>query len=170
MLEKQKVLRLKKGDVFRLKISEEIYAYAQYAKPPLAIFFNAFSKGYLSIEDVINMPTAFKVYVHKSTFKNDLCERIGNTEVSEANMMEPLTFKQDIISGGLFLYKYQGDASNVFHPAKYEDCENIETTSVWEFFHVRTRLLDLFEGKPNRWIGKYVIDQEKLAKYLEKQK
>jgi hypothetical protein len=29
--------------------------------------------------------------------------------------------------------------------------------------------LELYEGKPNRWLGKHVIDQEKLAKYLEKQ-
>jgi hypothetical protein len=168
MLEKRTVLRLKKGDVFRLKIAESLFGYAQYVEPNLTVFFSVFSKTPLDAEELVNTPAAFKLIVYKSAFKNENCEKIGNVPVMDANVVKPTTFKQDIISGGLFIYQ-DIDPLDPFRPATFDECKEIEVTSFWEFGHVRTRLLELYEGKPNRWLGKHVIDQEKLAKYLEKQ-
>lgn len=170
MLEKRKVLRLKKGDIFRLKIADGFYSYAQYVEPTLTIFFSVFSTTSLDAKEFVNAPAAFKLCVYRSAFKNENCEKIGNIPVLAENAIKPTTFKQDTISDGLFIYDERGHPNNVFRPATYDECKNIEETSVWEFGHVRKRLLELYEGKPNRWLGKHVIDQEKLAKYLEKQK
>ena len=45
-----------------------------------------------------------------------------------------------------------------------------ESVLRWLSCYFRTRLLELYDGKPNRWTGEHVIDKEKLAKYLEQQK
>jgi hypothetical protein len=170
MLEKRKVLRLKKGDVFRWQIADGLYGYAQYIEPTLTVFFSKYSTEPLEAKDLIDLPAAFKLCVYKSAFKDENNEKIGNIAVLAENAVKPTTFKQDIISGGLFIYDESGHPNNIWRPASYEECKNIETTSVWEFGHVRRRLLELYDGKPNRWLGKHVIDKEKLAKYLEQQK
>lgn len=170
MLEKRKVLRLKKGDIFRWRIADGLYCYAQYIEPTLTAFFSKYSTGSLEAKDLIDLRAAFKLCVYKSAFKDENSEKIGNMAVLAENEVKPTTFKQDIISGGLFIYDESGHPNNIWRPASYDECKNIETTSVWEFYHVRRRLLELYEGKPNRWTGEHVIDKEKLAKYLEQQK
>ncbi len=169
MLEKRKVLRLKKGDVFRWQIADGLYGYTQYIEPTLTVFFSKYSTVPLEANEFLDLPAAFKLCVYKSAFKDENSEKIGNIAVLAENEVKPTTFKQDIISGGLFIYDESGHPNNIWRPASYEECKNIETTSVWEFGHVRRRLLELYDEKPNRWIGEHVIDQEKLAKYLEKQ-
>jgi len=138
MMEKRKVLRLKKGDIFKLKIADNLHGYMQYVEPTLTIFFSVYSKSSLDAKEFVNIPAAFKLIVYKSAFKNENCEKIGNVPVFAENAVKPTTFKQDIISGGLFIYQ-DIDPLDPFRPATFEECTEIEKTSFWEFGHVRSK-------------------------------
>lgn len=99
----------------------------------------------------------FRLWVMKSAYNSGRWRKIGKADIS-AQLHETVDrFRQDPITGKLSIYRDGDD-----HPAKPEDCLDLERAAVWSPEHVESRLEDHLAGRPNKWVESLKVDIEKV--------
>jgi hypothetical protein len=132
-------MKIKVGDIFEITLGNGKAAYAQALVEPEFSFFEL---------SPINYPTEktlFRLWVHNQAVKQ--WNKVGNKEPSGEFKSEIARFKQDPINGQLSIY-IGGQET----PAKFEQVRNLECAAVWESPHINDRLLDVYTGRPNKWV------------------
>jgi hypothetical protein len=156
-------MRVKIGDVLSVPLDNGMSAYAYVSTNPLVIFYRYFSREIVPFEEAPKLPVAFKVFVYNDVLKSGRWKRIGNVPPSSTDLKIPYMFKQDIISGKLFIHHDEEFADRGSErSATLEECFYLERAAVWDAIHVEERLNWLAAGKANKWGGEYVIDRSKL--------
>lgn len=128
----------KKGDIFRIAITNGAVAFAQALNEPEYAFF---SENPLEVQ---GQSPLFRIWVHNSAPKK--WNRLGNSLPSGVLDVEVRRFKKDAITGALSTY--MGGNEN---PATLEEVKNLECAAVWEEPHIIERLEDHFAGRTNKW-------------------
>lgn len=134
------------GDVVQIPLANGEFAFGLVLTPPLMAFFAKSSNGELSVNDIINSPIQFSIWVADSAITSKRWKVIGNSALDTRFDIHPWFFKQDSISGELSLYR-----GGVELAATYEECIGLERAAVWSAEHVESRLSDELNGKQNKW-------------------
>lgn len=139
--------RRRVGDVVRVPLGDGTFGFGQVLREPLVAFFALRSGGEVRIDDVVSAEVLFSIWVMNSAVRKDW-DVIGHCEVSPAIEQHPTFFKKDPFNGRYSLTL--GGGTEV--PAQLGDVQGLERAAVWSSNHVESRLLDHFEGRPNRWV------------------
>lgn len=137
------------GDVVMIPLPEEGYAYGRVLEEPLMAFYDLKSSTKLSVEEIIEVPVAFKIDVMNHAITEGTWPIIGKASLTDDLKEEPLFFKKDPITKQLSIYQ---DSTGIETPATAAQCKGLECAAVWEPEHVVDRLVDHFAGRPNRWV------------------
>ncbi len=85
---------------------------------------------------------------------------IGSVPVPAALASPPLFFKQDLLSGCVYVTKTGEEEI----PATAAQADKLEPAAVWGLQHVTDRLRDHFAGRPNVWLESMRVDRKKVPK------
>jgi hypothetical protein len=145
-----KRVRRREGDIVKIDLGDGRHSYAQVSYDPLIVFFEGTFTEDVPLGDVAQLPVLFRVWVHNDAIKKGLWPVVGNQPLSAENAAEPYFYKQDAISGAVFLYH------SAFAQMGYE---RLECAAVWDPEHIIERLLDHYAGQPNLSLESMKIDR-----------
>lgn len=142
--------RVRVGDIVKVPLADGTYGYAWVREEPLVSFFRHRDDGVgANVDAVLKSGTLFSIWVGNDPLANGAWIVVGHADLGVAGSeVRPAFFKQDAISGELTI-THDGAAEI---PATAEDCATLERAAVWRADHVQERLLDHFQGRPNRWV------------------
>ncbi len=158
-----KRIRRRVGDILKISLGGGVHSYAQVAEEPLIVFFDGAWSEELPIDDVIGLPKLFRIWVHNDAVKKGIWAVIGSQPLAPEHAAEPYFYKQDRITGRLFLHHSSFADTGWEHPASATDCEGLERAAVWDAEHVEDRLRDHYAGQPNSWFESLRIDKRALS-------
>ncbi|WP_440408468.1 Imm26 family immunity protein [Neorhizobium petrolearium] len=141
--------RIRRGDVYKIKVDDQNWAYAVALKKPLYGFFDRLYKKDVPLAEAINVPFAFRCSVMDSAVKSGRWVKVGNYEPDVVHD-HIVFFTQDKISGQLRSY-VDGGAQEGRQLSPVE-ARKLEPAAVWSAEHVEDRLRDHFARRPNRWL------------------
>lgn len=110
-------------------------------------FFDIRADAPLQLESLRDRQILFKIWVMKSAIGKNGWKIVGQLPLSDEMRISPWFFKQDGISKKITRYRHPEEV-----PATKEECEGLECAAVWSTVHVESRLVDHFEGRPNKWV------------------
>lgn len=157
-----KRVKQRPGDVLKIDLGDGSYSYAQVGPEPVIIFFDGTYRTEQPPEEAVRDPVAFRICVMNYAVTTGLWPVVGRAELTTENAAEPFFYKQDSISGRLYLYHSSFAATNFERPASLLECEALECAAVWEPEHVIERLRDHFAGRENRWLASMRIDSSRV--------
>lgn len=99
----------------------------------------------------------FIVAVYKHAITKNRWKTIGFLPLESILMNLPLKFIQDDFDYNHF--EIYDSNTGVMRPAKKIDCIGLERAAVWEPEHVESRIIDHFEGRPNKWVESLKIKE-----------
>lgn len=100
------------------------------------------------LSSVLAYPMLFRVAVHKSAWNTDRWKRLGKVDLPSSMMDPQPTFIQDSLDPRKLEIYLRGE----IRPASEAECVGLERCAVWGPEHVEDRLLDHYQGKPNKWL------------------
>ena len=162
MTETKKRARRRVGDILKIDLGGNLHAYAQVATDPIIVFFDGVHEADVPFENVSTWPVAFRLAVMTYAVKSGVWPVVGFQPLSSANAVEPTFFKQDAISGRLYLHHSTFAETNWERPAQLSECQGLERAAVWDPGHVVDRLRDRHAGRPNSWAESMKIDLARL--------
>ncbi|CAM2942720.1 immunity 26/phosphotriesterase HocA family protein [Vibrio neptunius] len=154
---KMKKTRRKIGDVVKIRLDNNEICFGHVLKEPLVAFYDmkVEAESIVRIDDVVESPILFKVWVMNNAITSGRWEVIGNVELSES-LSEPVTFfKQDRINKKVTLYD---DSKDI--PSTYQECLGLERASVWGANHIEDRLRDHYLGVENIWVKSLELEAQ----------
>ncbi|MCJ8315099.1 MAG: immunity 26/phosphotriesterase HocA family protein [Saccharospirillaceae bacterium] len=135
------------GDIVKIDIGDGQYCFACILDEPLVAFFDIKTDLHFEIEEIVQKPILFKIWVMNNAVTSGHWPIVG-TQVLFGDLLKPTKFfRQDIISKKLFIC-----TDSIESPATREECENLECAAVWSYEHVEDRLRDHFSGIPSLWV------------------
>jgi hypothetical protein len=139
--------RRKVGDIVKIDLGDGTNAFGRVLAEPLMGFYGIRSATVPPLEEIVNAPLLFRVWVMNSAISSGHWESLGNLPLHE-NLQEDQTFfKVDPMTKEYSLYR-NGDET----PAERAECLGLEKAAVWSGEHVEDRLRDHFAGVPNKWL------------------
>lgn len=159
---RQRRVKRKVGDILRIDMGDGQHTYAQVAADPLVVFFEGIFTGAVSVDEIVTLPVAFTLNVFRHAVTKGIWPVVGSRPLEPENRREPFFYKQDAISGRLFLHHSSFAEQNYECSATLEECIGLECAAVWEPEHVVDRLRDKAAGRLNRWEESMRIDTEAI--------
>ncbi len=137
----------KPGDVFKIPLSEGLFGYAQWLADGTARYFLAAHSVEASLNEVLSLPVAFRVFTFKDTPNRYGWVKIGNAPIPP-ELIPPQSYaKKDQISGKLSIY-FEGNERQ----ATAEELKGLETAAVWAHPHIVERLEAQLRGKESMFL------------------
>jgi len=138
----------KPGDILKFPLSAEgRHAYAQWLPDGTARVFLAACTCDLSLEDILQLPVAFRILVFRDTPNRYAWSKVGRAAVP-AHCLQPMRYaKKDILTGKLSSY-FQGAET----PATEDQLKGLETLAVWAHPHIVERLEAQLEGRESKFL------------------
>ena len=143
-----KRIKRRVGDILEIRLDGGYLAFGQVLEEPLVAFFDVRSKKRLPVNEILNHPVAFSVWVMRYAITQGDFEVIGHAGVASDIDQHPPFFKVDNIAKKLFI-TYDGSEDI---PATAADVQELERAAAWEPQHIVDRLNDHFAGRPNIWV------------------
>jgi len=147
-------VKRKPGDVLRIDLGEGESGFGRVLPGTIA-FYQAKSPPILSVEEIVNRPILFKIWVMDYAISNGIWPVIGHVPLTKELLVESRFFKRDAITESLTIYR---DSTGEEIPASKQECEGLECAAVWDPEHVVDRLRDHFAGRPNKWLESVSLD------------
>ena len=140
--------RRRTGDFIIIRLDTSRFALGRVLEEPYVGFYDLeLTSREVSLVDVDDARILFKLAVMNNTITAGRWEVVGNRSLSEDLSVLPRLFRQDPISGELFIVEGEKE-----WPANREEVATLERAAVWSAEHVEDRLRDHFAGKPNVWV------------------
>jgi hypothetical protein len=137
----------REGDVVAISLGDGTYAFGIVLAEPQMVFFDLRSSSVPPVEEILDSPEVFRIWVMNSAITGGRWQVIGNIDLGAELRASPVFFREDPITNALYLYQ-----SGKAWPAAREDCEGLERAAVWSASHVEDRLRDHFAGRTNKWV------------------
>lgn len=143
--------RRKEGAFFEIELSNGKYAYGRILPMATYAFYDLYSDMALSDINIIQKSNViFICSVYNYAISKGIWKVIGLLELEQNFKILPLQFIQD--RHNLEIVRLYDPNTGEMKPAKIIDCIGLECAAVWEPTHINDRLIDYFEGKPNKWV------------------
>ena len=133
-------MKINKGDIFEVRISDGHVVYAQALNDPEFAFFTS------NPSSNHDGSCLFRIWVHKSAKKH--WKKIDTGEIPIELSVEAPRFKKDPITGEFSIYQDGTDRE-----ASYDQVKDLECAAVWEWPHIDERLVALFSGSESKWLN-----------------
>jgi hypothetical protein len=138
----------KPGTFLRIPLADGTFAYGRQLEEIYMAFYNYRTREPSADLDAIEgQPVLFRHMVRNSTIKT--WDPIGNRELRGEVAVPVFFFHQEI---GDYRKCTISDNLGNERPATPEECIGLEREAVWDAHHIEERLLDTFEGRPNRGV------------------
>lgn len=161
-MNKIKKQRRKVGDILKIDLRDGTFSYGHVSVDPCIVFYGGRFAKDLELSEIIKLPEIFNLSVSNYAIKNGIWPVVGFSEIPKEKQKKPYRFKQDAITGKLSIYHPDFIDTNYERPAALAECEGLECAAVWDVNHVVDRLIDYFEGRPNKWVLQLAIDKSKV--------
>jgi len=130
-----------------VSLKDGSYGYGRVRAFPAMSFYDFNTREPVhDVDKIASRPILFSVLVHKSALKK--WKVIAKRPLEDDLRRYIRTFSQDIADPRKCTI---GDEEGNERPATPSECVGVERSAVWEDNHVEDRLLDTFNGRPNRW-------------------
>ena len=123
------------GDVIEVPLPSGGFAYAKLLDAPLVAFYDCFSDFGLQLEEVVQAPTAFKIWVMQDVVRARKWKKIGTTDLTLEDLRELKFFSRDAVSKQLIIH-----AGHNIQPGTMENCTGLEVAAVWTKPAIEERL------------------------------
>lgn len=142
----KKGIRKKVGDVFRIPLGNQVYAYGQAVTIAANVFFDYTDNGVnTDVDKILNSIPLFKVTVDRYVLSKGYWEIIGKYPVDPTLSSYEDAFIYDPIIKQYLIFK---DGIGQI-PATWEEIKNLEPLTSWGHGSVEQRLKDYLAGRPN---------------------
>lgn len=159
---KAKKIRRKPGDILKIDLGDGTHSYAHVSVDPCIIFYDGRFTNDLSVNDITALTELFNLSVYNYAISDGVWPIVAHSQLPPEKMRKPLRYKQDSITGKLYVYHPDFADTNYERPATLDECRYMECAAVWEPNHVVDRLIDHYAGRPNKWVSQLAIDESKL--------
>lgn len=166
---KEKLSGLKTGDIFSIKFKDGSISYGRKLSHSLLIAIYKYKdKQELQSQQIIKLPVLFKVMFSNVDDSETKWEFIVNLPL-EAQLEEKVKFfiQDPVNPENIRIYNLDGREVK----ASPSEVKGLENAAVWYPSHMEDRIIDFFNGKPNRWVKSLALktkeDHEKLKKKRE---
>ncbi|SEN74205.1 Immunity protein 26 [bacterium A37T11] len=139
------------GKFFEISLPNGKFAYGRILRNSACAFYNIYSEHRITdIYLISKAEVIFIVTVHKSAFGKNKWKKIGYLDLDRNLSVLPLEFIEDgLIPGNFEIYNPN---NGEITPTTKDKCIGLERAAVWEPGHIEDRLIDYFEGRPNKWV------------------
>ena len=127
----------KPGDVFKFQVSDGRIAYAQWLEDNSVRVFKGAFKSEVTLEEISELPLAFRVAIFRDTPKKYNWIKIGNLEIPEEFKMPRNMYKRDKVTGQVSIVDF---ANDTITPATEQEIEGLELWAVWAGHNIVDRL------------------------------
>ncbi len=150
--------RIKEGAFFEIALTNGKFSYGRILGKANYAFYNIYSDSRITNIDLIrNNKVIFNVGVYNDAITKNRWKTIGLTELEQGLKKIPLEFIQDDFE--LNQFEIYDPNTGDMRPAKKAECIGLERAAVWEPEHVEERIIDYFEGRPNKWFESLKIKE-----------
>lgn len=136
----------KPGDIFKFPITSTKHGYCQWLPHGMARFFLVSTTRELGTDEVIELPEAFCVTVHKSAPGQHGWGKVGVGPYPEQYETPPLFAMQNKTSGKISIL-----SGTKISASTYDAAKRLESAAVWANEHVIERLVATLSGKKSKW-------------------
>lgn len=143
--------RIKEGAFIEIALTNGKFSYGRILGKASYAFYNIYSESkIIDIDFIKGNKVLFIVGVYDHAITKNRWKIIGISELEGGLNKIPFKFIQDDFEPTqLEIYNPNTGAIS---PAKKEQCIGLERAAVWEPEHVEERIIDYFEGRPNKWV------------------
>lgn len=141
--------RSQKGNVYEIDFGNGTHAYAREGTVGSVAIYDSQTKLALSIDEIVQLPILFYVVPMEFAIKECVWKIVGYRSLADAPLPEvPPKGIKDINEKGKYrIYFNNGQMRS----ATREEIEGLEPAMVWHPERVKNRLLDHYNGFPDRW-------------------
>ena len=136
------------GNIVEIALPSGGLTYAMVVESPRVAFFDRKFDSRPSIEEIVETPIAFQIWVMKYAIGKQYWSVIGDADVLSSVVKDNRFFKRDLISGKFSIYEGGGRETD----ATYAEVADLECAAVWDPDHVVSRLEDHYSGIENIWV------------------
>lgn len=140
----------KEGAFIEIALPNGKYSYGRILGKASFGFYNIYSDERVTdLDKIKNSRILFINSVYKHAITKNRWKIIGASEIEPNLKNLPMEFIQDELDPNQF--EIYDPNTGEMKPAKKADCVGLERAAVWEPQHVEERIIDYFEGRPNKW-------------------
>ncbi len=150
--------RIKEGAFIEIALENGKFSYGRILGKANYALYNIYSDSKITDIDLIrNNKVIFNVGVYDRAITKNRWKTIGILELEGSLSKIPLKFTQDDFE--LNQFEIYDPNTGDMRPAKKAECIGLERAAVWEPEHVEERIIDYFEGRPNKWFESLKIKE-----------
>lgn len=133
------------GTVLSIELADGSFGFGELVEPPFVTFYGIRgTEPMQSVESIISSPQLFTIAVHDEVVASS--KVVGSRDLGSQPQRHIFQFVQDLFDPEVcMIFDNLGNE----RAATPEECIGLERSAVWELRHVRQRLLDELEGRPN---------------------
>ena len=139
----------KPGYIFRIPLNNGKHAYAQWLTDNTARIFKAAYKSDTEIDQITELPVAFRVYVYRDTPGRYGWVKVGKAPIPNDFSTPQSYAKKDIGTGQLSICDMINDKEI---PATEDEVRGLETLAVWAHPHIIERLEAELDGRESEYL------------------
>lgn len=138
------------GAIVKIPYDAEHHTYGRLLfNPYIAVYDCRTNSDEFSMEEIVSKETIFTVAVHIDAVKRGRWLKIGHIPLKPNELEIPERYIQDIGNSERFrIINFMGE----IRESSREECKNLERAAVWAPEHIENRILDHYEGRPNKWV------------------
>lgn len=138
----------KPGDVFAFPTEGRNHGYCQWL-PHDVRFFATSTAEELSLDAILALPVAFRIWVFSDTPSRYDWRKVGTAPVPKDCEHPRVYVKQDPITKKITAYRDELESRDEL-PATADEIAHCETAAVWAHPHIVERLLTVLAGVPSK--------------------
>jgi Immunity protein 26 len=143
-----KMARKKKpGTVVCIDLGNGFHTYARELQHPFVAVYDARTDETMQLDRIITQPTLFIVGVFDRAFKR--WKEIGYIPLNSNELLLPDRFIQDVINPENCRII---DANGNERSATPQECERLESASIWDSDEIIDRINDYYDGRTSFWV------------------
>jgi len=141
----------KEGAFIEISLPNGKYSYGRILAKASFAFYSIYSDERVTDLNIIRKSNVLFINsVYKYAITKNRWKIIGVSEIEPELKNLPMEFIQDILNPTQF--EIYNPNTGEINPAKMADCIGLEKAAVWEPEHIEDRIIDYFEGRPNKWV------------------
>ncbi|MFD2162265.1 immunity 26/phosphotriesterase HocA family protein [Paradesertivirga mongoliensis] len=138
------------GAFLKINLPNGKFGYARILKEASYAIYDLTTYEVVDVNEIAKHNVLFFVAVYDDVVTSGRWEKIGKRPLEEQFFGLPMKFIQDAQNPDKFSL-YDPNSGDIT-AANKEDCLGLERAAVWEAEHVEERIVDHYEGRPNRWV------------------
>lgn len=139
------------GAILEINIEDQYYTYAQILDNSGYAFFDYKSDKHLNDISILkDKAILFIIGVYDDVVTKGHWLKVGNLEIREELIEQPMQFIQDALNPELFEFYNPNTGESI--PATKEEIKGLERAAVWEAHAVEDRIKCFYSGETSIWM------------------